>query len=215
MNCDPLARWYQWLEYAGFGRALERRRLAFLPQISGARKVLMLGEGDGRFLVSFLRVNPDAEVDYVDSSGKMLALARGRTCANNVLALERVHFHRAEAGSWLRSQSPQGYDLICTHFFLDCFTVEQLESLMADIGRLAQKRVCWIVSEFHYPTGWLGHRAGGLFIRMLYLFFRWVTGLQVDCLPDHGSVLRAIGFERVERQSTLGGLLISEWWERP
>ena len=43
MNCDRIARWYRWFEYAGFGRGLERRRQAFLNDIADARRVLALG----------------------------------------------------------------------------------------------------------------------------------------------------------------------------
>ena len=94
MNCDRLARWYRWLEYLGWGRGLERRREQFLPETSDARHVLMLGEGDGRFLAAFLRANPHAEVDYVDLSVGMLALAEKRAGA---AATGRVRFHHADA----------------------------------------------------------------------------------------------------------------------
>jgi len=43
MNWDSIARWYRWLEYLGFGRALEDRREAFLSDVADARRVLALG----------------------------------------------------------------------------------------------------------------------------------------------------------------------------
>jgi Trans-aconitate methyltransferase len=81
MNCDRLARWYRWAEYGAFGRALEKRRFYFLDTLSAPRRVLMLGEGDGRFLQALARRHPGAVIDYVDSSARMLALAQGRTPA--------------------------------------------------------------------------------------------------------------------------------------
>ena len=53
MKIGRLARWYRWIEYAAFGRVLERRRFAFLPHIASARHMLILGEGDGRTLERF------------------------------------------------------------------------------------------------------------------------------------------------------------------
>jgi len=44
VNCDRIARWYRWIEYAGFGRALERRRKAFLTDIADARRGLTVLE---------------------------------------------------------------------------------------------------------------------------------------------------------------------------
>jgi len=79
VNCDPIARWYRWLEYLGFGGALERRRCAFLAEVSNARRILALGDGDGRFLARLVeRMNPETEIDYIDLSRRMLELARRR-----------------------------------------------------------------------------------------------------------------------------------------
>ena len=58
MNIDRLARWYRWIEYASFGRALERRRFAFLDRLATAHDILVLGEGDGRISSSCLRSHP-------------------------------------------------------------------------------------------------------------------------------------------------------------
>ena len=76
MNCDRIARWYRWIEYAGFGRTLERRRQAFLSDLADARRVLALGDGDGRALAPLLAAAPYARVDYIDVSARMLELAR-------------------------------------------------------------------------------------------------------------------------------------------
>ena len=213
MNCDPLARWYRWLEYAGFGRALERRRLEFLPRLEPARKILLLGEGDGRFLAALLKINPTAEVDYVDSSRKMLALAeqRARKAAEGA---PRVHFHRSEVLPWLRSRDPGGYDAICTHFFLDCFTQEQLEPLIHEIAGHAAPEACWVVSEFRYPDGGLAREWGRVCIGMLYGFFRLCTGLRVQRLPEHDRSIAAAGFRRTQRVVAVPGILTSELWER-
>ncbi len=208
MNCDPLARWYRWLEYIGFGRALERRRLAFLGETASARRVLVLGDGDGRFLAAFLRSNPHAEVDAVDSSARMLALARERI--GNDAA--RVRSHHADAAVW---QPPvAGYDLIVTHFFLDCFTDGELAALVPRLATFAAPRARWIVSEFHQPARGLAAWHASLWIAGLYAFFRLMTGLRVRRLPNHASALTAAGF-RLEREIvTRFGLLTSQAWRR-
>ena len=209
MNCDRLARWYRWLEYVGLGRALESRRSAFLPDLTDARRVLMLGEGDGRFLAAFLEANADAKVDCVDLSPQMLSLAAQRTHDKS----DRVRFHHADARDW---PMPAGasYDLIVTHFFLDCFADDELLPLVRRFAAAAAPNALWIVSEFHQPAHGFDAWRARLWIGGLYAFFRLSTGLRARRLPDHHACLRGCGF-RCERVVTAGRkLLVSELWRQ-
>ena len=61
---DRLARPYRWLEYAAFGRVLLRCRYDLLPWLADARRVLTVGEGDGRFVAELVRVC-QAEVFHI------------------------------------------------------------------------------------------------------------------------------------------------------
>lgn len=209
MNCDRLARWYRALEYAGFGRALERRRRALLGQMSVAQRVLVLGDGDGRFLAAFLRVNPTAEVDSVDSSAAMLALARKKAGEANA---GRVRFYHADARSW---QPPaDGYDLIVTHFFLDCFTDAELRPLVARLAARTTPDARWVISEFRQPRRGLAAWHARLWVTSLYAFFRITTGLRVRRLPDHAAALGAAGFRLETETVARFGLLTSQLWRR-
>ena len=197
MNCDAIAPWYRWLEYAGFGRALQRRREAFLGQVADARRVLVLGDGDGRALAALLRANTQATVDYVDLSARMLQLARARA------GDRRVVYHRADA---LMMPLEEGeYDLIVTHFFLDCFDARDQARLIERVGRAASPRARWVVSEF---------RKHGIFVAFLYLFFRITTGLRTRGLVDHHPCFEGHGFCLERAESAWGGLLGSELWVR-
>ena len=91
MNADPIARIYRWLEYASFGRALERCRFRFLDDVAEARCALLLGDGDGRFLDRLLKAAPSVAAETIDSSAEMLSLARVRCGA------DRVRYRRDDA----------------------------------------------------------------------------------------------------------------------
>jgi SAM-dependent methyltransferase len=202
MNCDHIARWYRWLEYVGFGRALERRRAAFLSEVAGARHVLALGEGDGRTLAdlraaTFVPGMPPTRIDYVDVSARMLQLARARA------GTDLITYYCADA---LTSPLPEAeYDLIVTHFFLDCFDEPDLKRVAARIARAAVPGARWIISEFR-RSGWL--------VRCLYLFFRVSTGLRTRRLVDHHPVLMNHGFRLIHKRMAWRGLLASELWVR-
>jgi len=204
MNCDRIAKWYRWLEYAVFGPALERRREAFLPDISRARRVLALGDGDGRALAALVAAAPQARVDYVDSSARMLALARARA------GTDRVDYHNADARLWKIGGARSGYDLIVTHFFLDCLNDEELPSLVKNTSRAAAPSARWIVSEFR-PA----NPAARFLIAVMYWFFARATGLQTHRLADHHPHLLRHGFRLRRAEHRWAGMLASELWVRP
>jgi ubiquinone/menaquinone biosynthesis C-methylase UbiE len=201
VNCDPIARWYRWLEYAGFGKALQRRRLAFLSDVADAQRALVLGEGDGRFLVHLAKQNRSAAIDYVDASSAMLELARRRAGAG------RVTYHPADA---LKMPLPENqYDLVCTHFFLDCLNEPEARALTARVARACQPRAHWLVSEFREPNAF-----ARMVVRVLYFFFRITTGLKTSRLIDHRPLLERAGFKLICCESAYFGLLVSERWRR-
>ena len=192
MNCDPIARWYRWLEYAAFGGALRRRREAYLFELGNPHKVLVLGDGDGRFLQLFTALYPEASVDAVDVSARMIELARGRAGS------DRVTFHLADAREFPLEEE---YDLAVAHFFFDCFKEDELAALLS---RVRAKN--WLVSEFR-NTRWSWPVLFGL-----YFFFRVTTRLRVKSLPEHRTTLEELGYRLEKEQQALGGLVVSEKW---
>jgi ubiquinone/menaquinone biosynthesis C-methylase UbiE len=205
VNCDPIARWYRGFEYVGFGGELERRSAAFLPDVAGARRILVLGEGDGRFLVKLVEQNQGASIDCVDLSSRMLALARTR-------AGDSVTYHHADARTIPLPTAE--YDLIVTHFFLDCFNQRDAGLLITRLADATKPNALWLVSEFRQPhRGWRAMWARA-WLGTLYLFFRITTGLTTSTLVDHHPLLERAGFRQIRHQSARFALLASELWVR-
>jgi SAM-dependent methyltransferase len=213
-NFDRLARPYRWMELATFGPWLGRCRRAFLAETANRRHALILGDGDGRFTARLLAENSIIEIDAVDVSPAMLK-ALTRRAGRNVA---RVRTHLAEARQWRPDLSPdvvaknQPYDLIVTHFFLDCLTTEEVQSLASELRRAVAPSALWLVSEFAVPAGWFGRMLARPLISGLYLAFGWLTGLTVRTLPDYRSALGAAGFILLQRRTWLAGLLTAELW---
>ncbi|MBV6432850.1 MAG: hypothetical protein IANPNBLG_02997 [Bryobacteraceae bacterium] len=210
MNADRIAAFYRWIEYVAFGKALERRRFAFLSRAALSRRVLILGEGDGRFLARLLALNDAAWVDVVDASGSMLALARGRVPPP---AAGRVRFHRRNA--LLAPLPGDGYDLIVTHFFLDCFSTDDAARMIARLSAALRPGGEWIVSEFQEPSGRLARLHARLWLFVMYAFFRLATGLTADKLPPYSTLLSAAGLVIEEQQQARWGLMVSQLWRKP
>lgn len=208
-NFNCIARPYRWMEYASFGPFLLRCRLAQLPAMRSARRALILGDGDGRFLAHLLHTNPELQADAVDSSDAMLASLERRLSKMGNGARRRVKLHHADVLRWTAKGK---YDLVVSHFFLDCFFEHQLDDLMFRIAPHLEKGARWVVSEFSIPAGRPAARLSAVVVRMLYAFFGVVTGLPVRDLPDYGRVMRHCGFHLGTKQNFLGGLLESQLW---
>lgn len=204
-----IARPYRWLEYLMFGRALERCRDHFLAQLCDRRRALVLGDGDGRFLAQLFADNPHLRADAVDTSIAMLQLLRQRSEAATPDADTRLSTHHCDA---LTFPLAGPYDLVTTHFFLDCLTQADLDTLITQVASALAPGGLWLVSDFRIPTGFMRLPALAL-IRGLYFGFRVLTGLRTMKLPDHATPLTRSGLIRVAHRHSFAGMLTTELWQ--
>jgi SAM-dependent methyltransferase len=208
-NFDRVARLYRPLEYLTLGRALERCRFHFLPDLASRTHALVLGDGDGRFLAQLLHQNPLLHADAVDTSAAMLHLLQTRCRA----AQARLRTHQVDALTFAAPHPAIPYDLIVTHFFLDCLTQPDVDALASRIAPNLAPDALWLVSDFRIPTGFLTLPAR-LLVRSLYLAFRILTGLRVTSLPDHEAALTRAGLGRIAQHRSFGGILTTELWSK-
>jgi SAM-dependent methyltransferase len=208
-NFNRIARPYRWLEYLTLGSALENCRNHYLPQLLDRRRALVLGDGDGRFLAQLLASNPDLYADAIDTSATMLQLLRQRCEAATPNAATRLRTHHADA---ITVPLEDSYDLVVTHFFLDCLTQPDLDTLITRVNPTITPGALWLISDFRIPNG-LMRLPAKLLVRGLYLAFRLLTGLRTTHLPDYATPLIQAGLTRIAHQHHLAGLLTTELWQ--
>jgi SAM-dependent methyltransferase len=207
-NFDTVARPYRWLEYLTFGPMLERCRFYFLPRLPQRRHALVIGDGDGRFIVRLLLQNPTLRADAVDTSANMLRVLTER--CHRVRVADRLTTHQADALTFV---PPPGCDLVATHFFLDCLTQAQLDTLVSHIAPSLAPGSLWLVSDFQVPAGPM-HLPARALVRTLYASFRALTRLRTNRLPDHAAALTRAGLTRTSHHPLLGGILFTEVWQK-
>jgi len=206
---DRLARVYRWMEWFSFGPYLSRCRRAFLPQLHEARRALVLGDGDGRFTAALLRQNTQVRIDAVDASAAMLDGLRRRAAGD----VSRLRTEVQDLREW-RPKPAACYDLIVTHFFLDCLTTEEVSALAARVAVATAGDAHWVVSEFAIPDDAFGRWLARPVVTMLYRAFGVLTGLRVRRLPDYSKALRSAGFSLQKDRKWLLGLLVAQVWRR-
>ncbi len=209
MNADRIAGSYRWLEYAAFGLALEHARFDFLSCAAEAGRVLILGEGDGRFLARLLGCNRHAGIVVIESSARMIQLARQRVPASEQA---RVEFHQLDA---VTDALPGGaFDAAVTHFFLDVFNHRDAEAVIRKVSAQLAPGACWLVSEFQEPAGGLPLLHARLWLRAMYSFFAITTGLRASKLPPYRDLLERAGLKEIKHRERRLGLIRSQVWRK-
>ena len=202
-----LARLYFWMEYLSFGPYLHRCRRLRIPEMEGRQCALVYGDGDGRFLAELVRMAPALRITAVDASDAMLRRARRRLPSD-----PNVQWVHADARIW--DPPSDEFDLVVSHFFLDCFDEEEVAAIVARVNAVASERALWVVSEFSIPAGEIAGALARLIVTALYLAFGLLTGLSIRRLPDYPRVLQEAGWQLEDRRELLFGLLVSECWRR-
>lgn len=211
MGFNLVARPYALMERLVFGSALQRARCAYLEQIASHANVLLLGDGDGRFLEALLAV-PGAKFERivsVDASERMLALARQRVGDD-----PRVEW----IGHSVEEFCPPAdfhADVVVAHFFFDCFTDQELDKIVPRIGRWTAEPAEMVVTEFAIPPGGRIRRMlARLLIWKMVLFFRVTAGISARKLADFHPRLEASGWGLQARNTFRVGLIEAQVWLR-
>ena len=109
---DQLSHIYRLVEFIAFGRALERARFHHFSQLRDCKRILLLGDGDGRGLALACRVAPHARIDSIDFSAGMLARAARRLRPED---RARVTLRQADALAF--NFPADTYDAVTTFFY--------------------------------------------------------------------------------------------------
>jgi ubiquinone/menaquinone biosynthesis C-methylase UbiE len=209
MSFDRLARHYRWMEYVLAGSKLQRCRTAFLNRVLDTRHALIVGEGNGGFLSAFLKANPSAQVTCVDGSARMLECARLRLRREGTFP-DHVAFIHSDILAWTPPRAQ--FDLLVTHFFLDCFRPEQLEVILNRLGAAAVPESYWLISDFREPSVGLAKWRARSILSLMYFFFRCVTHLPAKRLTAPDALLERNGFALQSRLLSEWGLLHADLW---
>jgi len=186
---------------------MQKARTRWIETVPPPKRVLTVGEGTGDFLRKFVRVHRNAVVDCVDTSARMLELARLHI-SNPV---NRVRFLKEDILSWT---PPESYDLLVTNFVLDCFPENELKLVVGKLAGLATPGAYWLLADFCIPKTLFARPHAKIWLAALYSFFRTTTGIRAKGLVDSTPELLANGFVCLKRSEWRLGLIKSELWQK-
>lgn len=209
MNYDHLAPFYQMIEKLTMGHDLQRARTAHLERLEARQDIqraLIVGEGDGSFLLYFMKHFSDVDVTVVEASRRMVRRAQAR--------LNRVGISSGRV-TWIVSDladctfESDSFDLIVTLFFFDNFNTDRALVYYQQLASAARMDAYWLCADFQIPEGgWREWRAR-FWLKTLYLFFGIFAGLRVKNLPNYKIIFAADRIERLEVKTFCGDMLFS------
>ena len=167
---------------------------------------------DGRFLCELLRVHPNVEIDCVDASARMLELARRRIERRLPAGATRMRFLQQDIASWM---PPYGtYDLIVTHFFLDCFAGDRIAEVVNRLSGAATPSPTWLLADFRVPDRGFARLHAQAWLVAMYRFFSVTARIEATELTDPTPHIQAKGFALARQHLFRRGMLKSQLWRR-
>lgn len=207
---DSIAKSYAFLESFLFGDRLQEARTFALSQSKQEIKTaLVIGDGNGSFAIELLKTHPNCKIDSIDISTKMLEVSKQRI--TDVFGSEQQNLNTILCDATHFDLPNNHYDFIGLHFILDCFDSEQCKRLLEKTSNALKETGILSYADFEIPTQQPNRLVSTGFIRLLYLVFRMITGLETQSLPQ---IEWPETLKPIQAHSQLGGLLISRSFKK-
>ena len=172
-NFNIIAPLYRIGEFLCFGDLLQESRMQFTDNLSSPKFVLLLGEGRGYFLKSLLCLNKKCFVTVVESSSVMIRYQKSIIPKKD---LDRVYFKNISLENFY---SYTKFDLVCSFYFWDCFSDEEINLLLPKVVKVLSDRGYWINADF-VDLGFKENKINFLKLRIMYSLFKIFTGISTS-----------------------------------
>lgn len=199
---DRVAPFYPLLERLTVGGGLEAARRAFLPDILTAKRTLLVGEGNGRFLAECLGARAVGAFTVIDSSPRMLSLLGERVAG--VAPTTRLDLVCQDVRDWQPPNVP--FDAIVTHFLLDLFRPASQRRVVETLTRAAHPGTLWVNVDYQPRCRTWWFRAVDW---MQYRFDRLVSGVEADRHYDPAPVIAQAGWSVAREEPFCGGNVVA------
>ncbi len=177
-NYNRIAPFYDLLAKIISFNEISKAHESQLFHLKTKNNCLIIGGGSGQFLNKLWEINPNIEIDYLDTSHEMLRLAKKNTPEEKE---SQICFLTS------RTYLKKKYDCIIAFFYLDLYNKSDLESEIEFIIRKTRKKGIILVSDFTYSKHWLRQ----LYDRAVILFINLTTNGKIVSFPDIQQTLNA------------------------
>ena len=201
-NFDSVAWCYDFLAQLVFGSNIKRSQLVLLNHIKNNSKVLIIGGGTGWIIKELLAVKQVLQIDYVDSSLKMLDKARSINSMHTNTLVKFIH------GDENAVQQDAYYDVVLACYFFDLFPLDRLEDIVFKLTNSLKRDGSMLVADFMLNAK--STIVQRLLLKVMYLFFNVLCSVEAKSLAPLAAVFKKNGLERTNSVNMYGGFIRSE-----
>jgi tRNA (cmo5U34)-methyltransferase len=185
---------------------IHKSQMWLLSKKMNFSKTLIIGGGDGKFLIEAIKQGLSEQYYYVDLSDAMIKLAHGKIEKQLPLSLDSVVFI---CGSYQDIPNNQKFDLIITPYFLDCLSEGELSLVMAKLHAQLTVEGTWYFTDFNIPKDKTLNFIFKNIIQLLYRILNLFCDMGVNHLPDFNNEFCKYKFTLLHEEYFIGGLLVS------
>lgn len=168
-------------------------------------KVLIMGGGDGKFLLEAMKQGLSDQYCFIDISDAMIKLAQCKIEKQLSNSTSSVVFI---CGSYQEIPKNQKFDLIVTPYFLDCFSDDELLLVVAKLHSQLTIEGTWFLTDFNIPKDSFRSFIFKNIIQLLYGIINLFCDLGINRLPDFNMEFCKYEFTIIHEKYFLGGLLV-------
>ena len=191
-NFDRLAPFYDQLAALAFGASARRAQTQLLPQLTSARRALVIGGGTGWFLHALLTETDVEQVLYIEKSANMLTRSRTLIAAAAPQWLPRVEFRLGTEESLTAADGP--FDLIVTNFFLGQFNDASCSKLIECLAAQLSAAGRWLFVDLHTPESGWERMAAKLLYKLVYNFVGVTSHVEARRPPHYQATFDRLQF---------------------
>ncbi|MET4083119.1 ubiquinone/menaquinone biosynthesis C-methylase UbiE [Pedobacter sp. UYP30] len=188
-NYNRIAYYYDTLAKLVFGKSQINAQKDQLVYIQPNSKILIVGGGTGWILEEIAKIFPGGLViDYVESSNKMIGIAKKRNIGRNTLNF---------LSSSIENFRPtKVYDVVITAFLFDNFVQPQADVNFLIVHNYLKENGYWLFSDFDVErkryVNWRN-----VLMKAMYLFFKVVADVKPKGLIEIKPLFRFYNYEVV------------------
>lgn len=198
-NFNRIAPVYDTLSRIVFGKALLKAKTCFIHKLPEHGTALFIGGGSGLELEKIAALKPGLHIDFIEASEKFISIAKARQRGD----LKQVQFIY---GTQDNIAAGKQYAAVITFCIVDLFPQKEAEAFCAKIISHLEPGGTWLFTDFMPPK----RPVQRLLLKFMYFFFRVMTHIPANRLPDYDKIFRQVNMEPETKQLFYGRMICAK-----